>query len=430
MALSVRKLESLTAGKWISDQPQHGAGALSARRLKSQSVRFYYRYVDGAGKRDALPLGLFDRNGLNGITLAEAHERAGELSRRYMAGQKNLRVVLEAESRLTAVEAEKQIREQNDKAASTLGVLLGAYADQLECDGKESFREVRSSVRLHIEKPWPMLWAKPAVEIETREVLAIVARVVEQGKRRQADKLRGWIRAAYSTAIQAHMDVSYSQKLRDLDIWSNPARDLAVVKGARNVRDRFLTLSELQAYWRRLKRLGQPYGPLLRFHLLTGAQRPRQLKRLLESDYDASDQFVIINDGKGRRERPRKHVVPLIPAAVEELAAMAGGKAGPFIFTINRGRRGADDWTVRDGVRQVVAEMLAAGEIDARFTPGAIRTTVETRLAAAKITKDVRGQLQSHGLSGIQDRHYDMYDYFDEKKEALQLLYSMLEPTK
>jgi hypothetical protein len=41
-------------------------------------------------------------------------------------------------------------------------------------------------------------------------------------------------------------------------------------------------------------------------------------------------------------------------------------------------------------------------------------------------SREVRAQLQSHGLSGIQGRHYDAHDYADEKREALAALYRLL----
>ena len=48
-----------------------------------------------------------------------------------------------------------------------------------------------------------------------------------------------------------------------------------------------------------------------------------------------------------------------------------------------------------------------------------IRRTVETMLAGLKISRDVRAQLLSHGLSGVQQQHYDRHTYIDEKRAAL-----------
>jgi integrase len=71
--------------------------------------------------------------------------------------------------------------------------------------------------------------------------------------------------------------------------------------------------------------------------------------------------------------------------------------------------------------------MQEFGELEQRpFTAGDIRRTVETRLAAEGLSKDVRAQLQSHGLGGVQSRHYDRHDYLAEKREAMEALYRLL----
>ena len=47
---------------------------------------------------------------------------------------------------------------------------------------------------------------------------------------------------------------------------------------------------------------------------------------------------------------------------------------------------------------------------------------METLLAAYRISREIRGHVQSHGLTGIQARHYDGHDYMVEKREALEVL--------
>ena len=74
--------------------------------------------------------------------------------------------------------------------------------------------------------------------------------------------------------------------------------------------------------------------------------------------------------------------------------------------------------------------MKEAGELPGgAFTVGDLRRTVETRLAGEKVSKDVRAQLQSHGLGGVQDRNYDRHDYLDEKRDALETLHRLLTRT-
>ena len=152
-----------------------------------------------------------------------------------------------------------------------------------------------------------------------------------------------------------------------------------------------------------------------------------QLQRVLMSDLDRSGESFTMMDPKGKREVPRVHTVPLIPPALEAIRQMGGGEYGPHLFTISGGYKGASSWTIRDGQRPVLAAMEANGELEnGVFTPGVIRATVETRLAEMAVPREVRGHLQSHGLSGVQERHYNKYEYFDEKKQALERLYEIL----
>jgi len=50
-----------------------------------------------------------------------------------------------------------------------------------------------------------------------------------------------------------------------------------------------------------------------------------------------------------------------------------------------------------------------------------LRRTCETMLAAMGVSSDVRAHLQSHGLGGVQTRHYDRHSTMDEKRKALEL---------
>lgn len=94
--LTVRGLQALVAGKWVSDHGDRGAGVLRAKG-GGKGARFYFRYRDSEGRYDDLPLGVFDEKGRDGLTLIKAKARAGELSRRYQAGEQDLRAILGGE---------------------------------------------------------------------------------------------------------------------------------------------------------------------------------------------------------------------------------------------------------------------------------------------------------------------------------------------
>lgn len=51
-----------------------------------------------------------------------------------------------------------------------------------------------------------------------------------------------------------------------------------------------------------------------------------------------------------------------------------------------------------------------------------LRRIVETRLSTSGVGVDVRAQLVSYGLGGLQVRHYDCHDYLSEQRAALETI--------
>lgn len=313
---------------------------------------------------------------------------------------------------------------------SSFGDLLTAYADLLEEHGKKSARAVRNQITRDVQEAFPALWSKPATEIDLDDCMLIVGRVRDEGKARQADKLRSYIRTAFSEAINARGDVNMPDSMRRLNIRYNPARDMRKVKGSSQARDRALTLSEFRAYWRRINELPDPHRALARIHVLTGGQRQAQLARVTLHDIDRDEPSMTIWDYKGRRSEPRRHVIPLLPEVLQDIDRITG--AGEYVFTANGGESPAHDLFLNDIVKRVCADMEEAEELEkGPFTAGAIRATIETRLAARpyRVSSDVLAHLLSHGMGGIQARHYQHHDFFDEKLEALEMLHRMVEAT-
>jgi hypothetical protein len=76
--------------------------------------------------------------------------------------------------------------------------------------------------------------------------------------------------------------------------------------------------------------------------------------------------------------------------------------------------------TVAALVKEIERSMEAAGKLQrGAFSLRDLWRTAETHMAALGVSSDVRAQIQSHGLGGIQTRHYDRHDYMPEKRVAL-----------
>ncbi len=424
--MTPQELAGLAHGAWLADPAARGEGVFEARKLKGGALGYYYRYLSSSGQRQRI---LIATGKHDDGSLKRARADAAALRARYQSGDKDLRDILSAEqteaTRLRATAA-KAAEIEKVKAESTLGVLLEAYVANMRKAGKTSADSVLSCVHRHVRDAKPKLWKMPVADVTTDNLMGAVAKLADADKLREAAKLRSYLRAAFAAGIRARHTAKAIPALRALRIAHNPAVDLAPIEGSNQARDRALSVAELRQYWNRIERLESPDGPLLRFHMLTGCQRIEQLARVTSSDAQDGDR-IRIRDTKGRRRAPRMHYVPLIPAAVEAMQAMEGGQFGEFLFTVTQGHSGVSYAIIQNRVRVVANEMLIAGELPGgMFTTGDLRRTVETRLAAEGVSKDIRAQLQSHGLGGVQDRHYDQHDYLDAKRGALDTLFRVL----
>lgn len=84
---------------------------------------------------------------------------------------------------------------------------------------------------------------------------------------------------------------------------------------------------------------------------------------------------------------------------------------------------GAHPTSLSHAVTDISEALIKQGLVYEPFELRDIRRTCETIMARSplRIPKRIRAHIQSHGLGGIQDRHYDRNEYMEEKREALIL---------
>lgn len=336
---------------------------------------------------------------------------------------------IEAKLRLKIDPRDIPIRPQpdNEPPLPSFGDLMEAYVELLESQGKVSARNVKNQIKADIKKAHPKLWKKPAAEIDLDDCMHIVGTIKDKGKLRQADKIRAYIRTAFSEAINARGDVNMPASMRKLKLTFNPARDMRKVKGSSQAKDRALSLAEFRAYWKHVQALDSPKRELAMLHVITGGQRQKQLSRVTWGDVDRDAPSFTIWDSKGRRAQPRRHIVPLLPQALELMDAIGG--TGKYVFSCNAGVSPIHDRYLPEIAKDICEKMQKAEELEGEpFTAGTIRATIETRLMKKpyRVSSDVLGQLLSHGMGGVQQRHYQHDDFEEEKLEALEKLWRLV----
>jgi integrase len=153
--------------------------------------------------------------------------------------------------------------------------------------------------------------------------------------------------------------------------------------------------------------------------MLLGGQRIAQLARLREPDINPEAEIIRLQDSKGRSGIPRDHLLPLTKRVRETLQAVPHVDGpGEWIFSTD-GRSSLRPETVSVAVAKYSTWLGKKVKVKP-FKARDLRRTCETRLAELGIGKDTRAQLLSHGVSGVQAKHYDRYAYIKEKREALE----------
>lgn len=418
-----QSMKDLDPGKFRKISTVDPAGSLEARQLSTGAVQFYWRSKLN-GKQVRVPIGLFDDRAppkslkptTKGYSIPAAIRKAEEIAQAHLANKDA--------GGYPALLDEKKERERTLYQAKveakewTVKKLCLAYCDHLDKLGRVSHREARSALTRHVINAWPDLAALPAASLTPDDVVDIVRKVHEAGKGRTANKVRSYIRAAYQVAKDARLDASIPVTFKNYKITVNPASDTRPDRKANRADKRPLHKADLITYWQTIKNVPGLRGAVIRLHLLTGGQRIQQLVALLTADI--TKEHITLYDGKGRPGNDaRQHIVPLIPAARKALDE--AGPVGLFALSTDNGKTHISNATLSGWAQAAVADVLPS------FQPKQIRSGVETLLASLGVSKEIRGRLQSHGITGVQDKHYDSHDYLPEKRSALLKLYNILE---
>lgn len=427
----IENMKSTGADKWISDdEGARGGGRLVLRIGKTGSKLFYFRYSIN-GERKQIPIGPFTHKMQPGkVTLLEARE----VARSYSAMHRNpltqdvaATLQAQADARVEALRAadERQTLERakvEHASKFTLKALCEKYVDHLSEAKKQSASSVKSQLSLHV---YTTEWADlPAKSFTARQATALMRKLIEKDKGRSAKSVRSYLQSAFNLAIRSELDPTVSSDLIAFDIEANPISATSPLSQFSKPRERSLSDKEMGEVWRRVWAGGDDV-PLviraLRMSILLGGQRGLQLMRVrIIEDIDLENGIITIYDPKGRRLTPRSHNLPVVGKAlteVETLISRSQALGSNLLFQGSTNQLGADAMSAL--VNDYYVDMMEQKITEQHFQFSDLRRTAETMLAQLGIHKDIRAQLQSHGLSGIQTRHYDKYEYMEEKRNAL-----------
>lgn len=301
------------------------------------------------------------------------------------------------------------IKVQGDTRPGTVADLFDGYVDHLKSQGKMSYVQAKKG----LDKITNQLGRnRLAREIEPDDVLNVIRPIYERGKKSMSDHVRSYIRSAFEWGLKSELDYR-NPSPRRFKLVHNPASSIPTEPKV--VGTRWLDEAEWCQLWWWLENpdrpVHEPYLRAMQLIMLTG-QRVQELCTLHVDQYDKAER--LLEWPKTKNGRP--HTVPLPARAAELLDSITPSNEGWFFpkmtdptKPVEHGTVYAFLWRQRD--RGVVPMV----------TNRDLRRTFKTLSGKAGLTKEIRDRLQNHSLFDVSSRHYDRYNYLDEKREAMEV---------
>lgn len=253
---------------------------------------------------------------------------------------------------------------------------------------------------------------KVANTIRTVDVIDFLRPIYGRGAKSMADHIRAYIKAAFQFVIENENDYRQAVTMR-YGIRSNPADNIR--PEPRTVGNRWLAPDELRAFWNWLhsdavKTTTPRYIEAIKLHILTGQ---RMVEIVAINKQSINQLFQIIEWDKTKIGNA--HAIPLPRQGWDILNRLKPNANGLFFGAVED-----DTKTVDPHILSEIRERYLKATGAKWFTSRDIRRTWKTLAGFAKISKSDRDLIQNHAKGDVSGRHYDRYDYLDEKRAAME----------
>lgn len=301
------------------------------------------------------------------------------------ARDKSRALVTQAKQGIDPSQPERQMRQ-----SPTVAELMEAYLELYERPRKRSARNNEYTLRKHLAT----VMARKAASITRHDVLAILDSIPGT----QSNRVLALIRKMWGWAL-----IRY-------DLPGNPCQGVERLR-LEEPKARTLTSEELRTIWRATEVLCPPkVEAAIKLMLLTG-QRLGEVLAMRREHLDLEGATWTIPSEASKNRRP--NLVPLVSHAVTVCASLQGEQKTGLVLSTVRNPNMVPSRP--DGPLRTLVTKTGI-----LFTFHDIRRTVSTGMAKLGTHPDIISRVLNHVQPGVTARHYNLYDYLPEKREALE----------
>jgi integrase len=197
--------------------------------------------------------------------------------------------------------------------------------------------------------------------------------------------------------------------------------------GKEQARDRVLSALEIRAIWQASAAMGV-FGRAVRLMLATG-QRRGEVGDMEWREIDVAGRLWSLP--RERMKADRAHLVPLSPLALSILNDCERERMGAHVLSTRHARGGhtvpLSGWSkfkARLDPLAVKALRELTGDPEATMSPWRLhdlRRTCASLMTAGGVARLTVSKVLGHAEQGVTGKHYDLYEYLNEKRLALDL---------
>ena len=375
--------------------------------------------------------------------IGEANSTNSPTKMREIAADIMRRAKLGEEFRSTKLKQQQEEKQLMENV--TAGHVMEAYIEWMFRTGKDSAKAVRSQLTNHFKVTFPSLWNKSARAFDRKDARKIIDARKERSLY-EANKLRSYMRTAFTlaiTSIDSRRDAREFIHLNLDQAMTNPITmepEKLKLSKKRKISPAQSQL-ELQLYWQILEgdELRHDISQFLKFHLLLGGQRGKQLMRLKNEDiYLVGSKPYIRLDRRKGRERPMDsdHICPLTNLTVElmqeimlgprrELPAPKEGWTYPFTLKGQNYMDGSQfSRLFREHIEKKMITARSGHSLLAGLEPFKLNSIRKASVSFWRRTVPfhIEAWCNDHNRPGnVVSDFYDENDFFEEKLEAMKL---------
>jgi len=328
-----------------------------------------------------------------------------------------------------AVEEERERQERLRQRAFTFAAIAEDFINQ-KLPGERRGRAVEREIRRDLLPTWA---DKPIALITDTDIIAMVRSKLS----RKGPGAHSGQSAARNLLALLKRFFRWVIAQRTYGLTTSPCDGLRVLETIgemKGARDRTLTDDEIFAFWRAASQMPYPHGCVYRVLMLTGLRLNEAAKASWQELKHNGVWIIPAERMKGKnagKKQARAHAVPITDALAAVLKDIPRFNGGTYLFSTTKGESAV--WIgskVKDLLDRRMLLTLRAlarmrGEDPASvklppFVNHDVRRTVRSRLSRLKVTEEAREAVLAHARPGIKGV-YDLHDYLDEKREALEL---------